>query len=279
MTNSQLPEMLHEDKDHLLTAGSKISAKDIYRYQVGIPLVRGKYYKYQDVEKVFSVINGTLVEVSEHAHRTEKLLSQTRKESSDKDEQIEDLKQQVAFVLSENHKLADHLEDLSVQLENQPNVEASIELYTSRIKEQEEAYSRLAESSAEKITSLTSELTSVKDTLQDSESERDSLNTLLSLKDDELSRALVEIDLLKLEVDRLRAVQSNELSNPQLENEVQTLIEDKKVLENTIKEQKNLIGGLTSDVDMLSYKLDKVTELSKTRIETLEKELTDIKGV
>jgi hypothetical protein len=82
------PSELTFEQNQLLVAGSKISYNDIYQKQVGIPVVKGKYYKAHDVEKVFVDFNQILKGVSEHGHAQHRILTDVRQELGETQEKL-----------------------------------------------------------------------------------------------------------------------------------------------------------------------------------------------
>lgn len=74
------PSTLEESQDQLLLAGSKITFTDIYNKEMEIPLVRGKYYRADDVDNTFILLNGVLTDVSQQAFRKNKQMVDLQEE-------------------------------------------------------------------------------------------------------------------------------------------------------------------------------------------------------
>ena len=73
-------DQLVETQDNLLLAGSKITFKDIYNREMDIPLVKGKYYRAEEVDDVFILLNGVLTDISEQAFRQNKQVTQLQED-------------------------------------------------------------------------------------------------------------------------------------------------------------------------------------------------------
>ena len=76
------PSTLDESQDQLLLAGSKITFTDIYNKEMDIPLVKGKFYRADDVDNTFILLNGVLTDVSQQAFRKHKQMIDLQEEVS-----------------------------------------------------------------------------------------------------------------------------------------------------------------------------------------------------
>ena len=74
------PSTLDESQDQLLLAGSKITFTDIYNKEMDIPLVKGKFYRADDVDNTFILLNGVLTDVSQQAFRKNKQMVDLQEE-------------------------------------------------------------------------------------------------------------------------------------------------------------------------------------------------------
>lgn len=112
------PDELTVAQDQLLSAGSKISFRDIYNQQIELPLYRKKFYKADDVDATFILINGVLTDVSKHAHRTGKALAEARKEAVEHQEIAEEAVNHVERLSADNESLRNMVDHLQQQLDS-----------------------------------------------------------------------------------------------------------------------------------------------------------------
>lgn len=114
------PNTIEESQDQLLLAGSKITFSDIYKKQMDIPLVKGKFYRADDVDNTFILLNGVLTDVSQQAFSKQKQFATLQDE-------ITSLRQQLAEqeTASHNddmvHALMGQVQDLQEKLEKREN--------------------------------------------------------------------------------------------------------------------------------------------------------------
>lgn len=167
-------------QDQLLAAGSKISFRDIYNQEIDIPLYKGKYYRAEDVDGVFVMINGVLMDVSKHAHRSSKALTLSREETQDAKSQLAKTEEALGAAKKQNETLEAHLNtliqkvsdySLAASEDNLDNeyvnqLETEVETLRKDKSELEVEYSNLqsdydaSQSSIESLQSQLSELTS-----------------------------------------------------------------------------------------------------------------------
>mgnify|MGYP000972199398 CR=1 FL=1 len=167
-------------QDQLLAAGSKISFRDIYNQEIDIPLYKGKYYRAEDVDGVFVMINGVLMDVSKHAHRSSKALTLSREETQDAKSKLAKTEEALGAAKKQNETLEAHLNtliqkvsdySLAASEDNLDNeyvnqLETEVETLRKDKSELEVEYSNLqsdydaSQSSIESLQSQLSELTS-----------------------------------------------------------------------------------------------------------------------
>ena len=122
--NKTLEEFNLED-DMLQLAGSKMSGKDVMERQMSIPTYNGrKFYKVEDILKVFKTMNGLLKDISETAYSNKLRFEELQQEINDRDIEIEDLKKSHEMLELElstmvNNSEADVLRDRIRALENE----------------------------------------------------------------------------------------------------------------------------------------------------------------
>lgn len=97
------PSTLDESQDQLLLAGSKITFTDIYNKEMDIPLVKGKFYRADDVDNTFILLNGVLTDVSQQAFRK-------HKQMIDLQEEVSNLRDELARVETERASESDDSE-------------------------------------------------------------------------------------------------------------------------------------------------------------------------
>jgi hypothetical protein len=108
--NHLTPSQLTESQDQLLSAGSKLSFTDIYNKEMSIPLVKGKFYRAEDVDDTFILINGVLADIGQQTFSKSKQLVALQEEVS----QLKSYEQQVEDMQS-------HIDSLQAQLEKREN--------------------------------------------------------------------------------------------------------------------------------------------------------------
>ena len=108
--NHLTPSQLTESQDQLLSAGSKLSFTDIYNKEMSIPLVKGKFYRAEDVDDTFILINGVLADIGQQTFSQSKQLVALQEEVS----QLKSYEQQVEDMQSQ-------IDSLQAQLEKREN--------------------------------------------------------------------------------------------------------------------------------------------------------------
>lgn len=163
------PNNLSQEQDMLLLAGSKISFRDIYEKEITIPTIRGKYYNSNDVDETFVMLNGVLTSISEQSQRTDKALTTARHDAASAKSQLEDIQKEqkqtadtMQVVIAQNQDLQRQLDEslneqqkLTTQLENN----ATNNNAEKQLAEKSEAYTRLLQSSSDKMREQDEQLT------------------------------------------------------------------------------------------------------------------------
>lgn len=96
--NHLTPSQLTESQDQLLSAGSKLSFTDIYNKEMSIPLVKGKFYRAEDVDDTFILINGVLADIGQQTFSKSKQLVSLQEEVSrlkSYEQEVEDMQSQI----------------------------------------------------------------------------------------------------------------------------------------------------------------------------------------
>lgn len=132
------PSTLEESQDQLLLAGSKITFTDIYNKEMEIPLVKGKYYRADDVDNTFILLNGVLTDVSQQAFRK-------NKQMVDLQEEITRLQDQLAQEKAEQAQRADDSERVQTLI-------AQVDQLQEALTKRENDLKTLAIASKKKIT-------------------------------------------------------------------------------------------------------------------------------
>ena len=132
------PSTLEESQDQLLLAGSKITFTDIYNKEREIPLVKGKYYRADDVDNTFILLNGVLTDVSQQAFRK-------NKQMVDLQEEITRLQDELAQEKAEQAQRADDSERVQTLI-------AQVDQLQEALTKRENDLKTLAIASKKKIT-------------------------------------------------------------------------------------------------------------------------------
>lgn len=170
-----VPSELSHEEDQLLVAGAKISYLDVYNKQMEIPLVKKKFYKAVDVDNVFVLMNGILTDVSKHAHRQNYLLTESRKDLEEKNQQLEQLGR-------ENEAMREIIMDLQDQ-QGVPSEE--LERVTNALNERNREFESLVRQFGEKYHTMAAELESTKMALAEKTAETEQLSQKLAESEDQ----------------------------------------------------------------------------------------------
>lgn len=130
------PSTLDFSHDQLLLAGSKITFSDIYEKEMALPVVRGKYYRAEDVDNTFILLNGILTDVSQQAFRSHKQMTTLREELTHAQTQLTQreatLKQ---LALQSKHKLDQQDKDLQALHQENDQLRQAVAVLTAKLQE------------------------------------------------------------------------------------------------------------------------------------------------
>ena len=90
------PHTIDETQDQLLLAGSKLTFSDIYAKEMKLPIVKGRYYKADDVDDTFILLNGVLTDIGQQAFRKHKQTTLLQEEVNELRGRVADLEAQLA---------------------------------------------------------------------------------------------------------------------------------------------------------------------------------------
>ena len=90
------PHTIDEAQDQLLLAGSKLTFSDIYAKEMKLPIVKGRYYKADDVDDTFILLNGVLTDIGQQAFRKHKQTTFLQEEVNELRGRVADLEAQLA---------------------------------------------------------------------------------------------------------------------------------------------------------------------------------------
>ena len=231
----------------LLAAGSKISAMDLYRQQLDIPIVRGKYYPVDEVQNVFILTNGVLDDVSQHASRTAKQLDELRQETSSLKNELTEVKEVNQVLTDENVQLQNQVTTLLSTSNDDEIAELRESLRTS-----EENYSNLLQSASDKL----KDAQNIENENQLLKKKNEDLNTRISELEDDLKNKQTSSSDLQTILDLQELL---DIANATIETQRQQLNEQSQVIQN----QGNSINGLTEENKVLKYKVDTMRTLNK----------------
>lgn len=238
-THNMTPNDLSQEQDMLLLAGSKVSYRDIYNREIELPSYKGKYYTVKDVDNLFVLFNGILTSVSEQAFRNNKALTEARENSAEAEQakiQAEKSAKDLQTKLKSMNSIITSLKAELAESHGQRNdVDiAQLENVTKQLNEKSDAYTRLLQSSADKM-----------GTQQQQISQLSNENAKLSEENENLK------------------VQLNESTN-----QLQELTElASELSEKANVDTSNMVPK--SEYELLQYKYDKLKKLSIQQINNL----------
>ena len=90
------PHTIDEAQDQLLLAGSKLTFSDIYTKEMKLPIVKGRYYKADEVDDTFILLNGVLTDIGQQAFRKHKQTTLLQEEVNELRGRVADLEAQLA---------------------------------------------------------------------------------------------------------------------------------------------------------------------------------------
>jgi chromosome segregation ATPase len=233
------PNDLTPEQDMLLLAGSKVSFKELYHKEIDLPIFKNKYYKAEDVDNLYVLINGMFTQVSEQAYRNDKALAEARialnkaqNELHLSNEQLKQMTQQVATLKTSNadmqKQLADEVNKQMALVKTHEN-DHTIQDLSKQLEDKSNDYQRLLTSSSAKMMDQEAQIQNMTQKQQDKD----------------------------MVIDNLRAQLANE--------------------QKATQEAKQAYTGLQSQLGMLSYKYANLKKLnmkmlSIQRIQTLQHE-------
>jgi len=229
------PNDLKPQQDMLLLAGSKVSFAEIYHQEIDLPMYKNKYYKAEDVDNLFVLMNGIFTQVSEQAFRNDKALSEARESFSNSQAEVKkasdtiaQLKEQLAAVQAANNDMQTQLAEavnkqVAMAQQSPPQQDMINQDLAKQLADKTDDYQRLLTSSSAKMNEQNATINELRQT-------NDNLNT--------------QVQKLSSEVEKMKAEAANQKDASET--------------------------GLQSKYDMLSYKYENLKKLSAQRIQALQ---------
>lgn len=218
----------------LLAAGSHISAMDLYRMQSQLKIYRGKYYHVDDVIDLFTVFNGVVTDMTNHSSRKDAAMEELRSESTALAEAATEATDVIEYLSAQNENLQSQVVTLQLGSQTEKNLQDRIQQLEAELADSREQFTNLITSSVEKL-----------------QKAEDATN---------------EVAELTSELETLKSEQST-ISSEEVEG-LQNRISE---LEEAVAEQGATIEGLTSDNNLLNYKVDSMRMVSQRHVATLTK--------
>lgn len=227
----------------LLLAGSKVSFAEIYHQEIDLPMFKNKYYKAEDVDNLFVLMNGIFTQVSEQAFRNDKALSEARESLSNSQAEVKkasdtiaQLKEQLTAVQTANNDMQTQLAEavnkqVAMAQQSPPQQQDMINQdLVKQLADKTDDYQRLLTSSSAKMNEQNATINEQNATINELRQTNDSLNT--------------RVQTLSSEVEKIKAEAANQKDASET--------------------------GLQSKYDMLSYKYENLKKLSAQRIQALQ---------
>lgn len=236
------PNDLKPQQDMLLLAGSKVSFAEIYHQEIDLPMYKNKYYKAEDVDNLFVLMNGIFTQVSEQAFRNDKALSEARESLSNSQAEVKkasdtiaQLKEQLTVVQTANNDMQTQLAEavnkqVSMAQQSPPQQDMINQDLAKQLADKTDDYQRLLTSSSAKMNEQNATINEQNATINELRQTNDSLNT--------------RVQTLSSEVKKIKAESANQKDASET--------------------------GLQSKYDMLSYKYENLKKLSAQRIQALQ---------
>lgn len=236
------PNDLKPQQDMLLLAGSKVSFTEIYHQEIDLPMYKNKYYKAEDVDNLFVLMNGIFTQVSEQAFRNDKALSEARESLSNSQAEVKkasdtiaQLKEQLTAVQAANNDMQTQLAEAvnkQVAMAQQPPSQQDMinQDLAKQLADKTDDYQRLLTSSSAKMNEQNATINEQNATINELQQINDNLNT--------------QVQKLSSEVEKMKAEAANQKDASET--------------------------GLQSKYDMLSYKYENLKKLSAQRIQALQ---------
>lgn len=257
-------------QDQLLAAGSKISFRDIYNQEIDIPLYKGKYYRAEDVDGVFVMINGVLMDVSKHAHRSSKALTLSREETQDAKSKLAKTEEALGAAKKQNETLEAYLNTLIQKVSDYSLAASEDNLDNEYVNQLETEVETLRKDKSElevEYSNLQSDYDASQSSIESLQSQLSALTSQLNDQQDAYTRLLEDVSNTadaKALADEL--AYANE-SISQLNTENEDLVNHNNQLSQTLNKVKQSYKQL-----QLSYQqLTKDNELLTQRVEMLKK--------
>ena len=219
------PNDLTPEQDMLLLAGSKVSFKELYHKEIDLPVFKNKYYKAEDVDNLYILINGMFTQISEQAYRNDKALTETRtalskaqNELYSSNEQLKQMTQQVAALEASN---ADMQKQLTDEVDKQTANECTIQDLSKQLEDKSNDYQRLLTSSSAKMMDQEAQIQNMVQKQKDSDAVIDNLKTQLA---NEQKNNDAVIDNLKTQLaNEQKATQDAKQTCTQLQSQLNVL--------------------------------------------------------
>lgn len=112
-------EAVTPQHDLLIAAGSNVSLRDVFDRQMDLQLIRRKYYKAQDVDRLFILMNGILSNVSQHHHRMAQTVQTLRTENAQLSVGLSKAQEDAQEISASNIELSRLVKELQTQLGQQ----------------------------------------------------------------------------------------------------------------------------------------------------------------
>ncbi len=114
------PHTIDETQDQLLLAGSKLTFSDIYAKEMKLPIVKGRYYKADDVDDTFILLNGVLTDIGQQAFRRNKQTTLLQEEVNELRGRVADLEAQLSAA-TDVTVYTDRIDELQKSLDKREN--------------------------------------------------------------------------------------------------------------------------------------------------------------
>ena len=155
------PHTIDETQDQLLLAGSKLTFSDIYAKEMKLPIVKGRYYKADDVDDTFILLNGVLTDIGQQAFRKHKQTTLLQEEANELRGRVADLEAQLAAaseLQSALDKREDDLRTLALaskqKADYQNHVISQLQTENAQLNAENDEMGNLLEGLADKIRTL-----------------------------------------------------------------------------------------------------------------------------
>lgn len=148
------PSTIHETQDQLLLAGSKLTFSDIYNKEMDIPLVKGRYYRADDVDNTFILLNGVLTDIGQQAFRKNKQMVELQEEVTNLRREVESFTSYQEELQALKQQLAQREQDIQKLALAMKQKAAYYEHHTSELEKENDEMGDLIERLVHKIEEL-----------------------------------------------------------------------------------------------------------------------------